>query len=290
MAIKTVKVEINGVQHTLEYNNETGKWEKTLSAPNITSYNKEGGYYPVTVTATNEAGTESTLTPADNENLKLIVKERIKPVITLLTPSDGAYISNSLQPISFTVTDEISGSGVNADSITVKIDGTEITTITKNAISNGFNCTCTPASALSDGSHSLEIIANDNDGNSADTVESTFTVDTIPPVLNITSPQNNMVTASKTITVSGVTNDITSSPVVLNVEVNSVDNGTVTVNDDGTFSKNITLQEGINEVIVTATDLAGKTTTITLDITLDTSVPVISNISIFSFLLVVKIV
>ena len=47
MAIQTVKVTINGTEHTLEYNSTTQKWEKTITAPTTTSYNKTGGYYPV---------------------------------------------------------------------------------------------------------------------------------------------------------------------------------------------------------------------------------------------------
>ena len=69
MAIQTVKVTINGTEHTLEYNSTTGKWEKSITAPTTTSYNLTGGYYPVSVTATNQAGTSSTITDADMERL-----------------------------------------------------------------------------------------------------------------------------------------------------------------------------------------------------------------------------
>lgn len=280
MAIKTVVATINGTEYSLEYNSSSGKWEKSITAPNITSFNLSGGYYPVTIKATNEAGTSASLSASQNDALKLVVKEKVKPTITLLSPSSGAYVANAQQPISFNVVDENNGSGIKADSIVLKIDNVAVSGITKTAITNGYNCSYTPTSALSDGTHTISIDVQDNDGNSATTVNSSFTVDTIPPVLNITSPQDNLITANGSIVVTGKTNDTTSSPVVIGIKVNSTDTGSVTVGTDGSFSKSITLTEGENTVIITATDKANKTTSVTLNVVLDTSVPAISNISI----------
>ena len=279
MAIQTVKVTINGTEHTLEYNSTTQKWEKTITAPTTTSYNKTGGYYPVSVTATNQAGTSNTITDADNDNLKLVVKERILPVITLTSPSSGAYVTNNKPPITFTVTDELGGSGVKESTIVLKIDSTTITT-TKTSITNGFQCTGTPTTALSDGSHTITITASDNDGNNATTVTSTFKVDTVPPTLNITAPTNGLITATTSVTVAGNTNDSTSSPVTIAILVNGKDNYTATVSSKGEFSKAVTLREGSNTIAVTATDSAGKTTTVTKTVTVDTSTPEITSVTI----------
>lgn len=280
MAIKTVVATINGTEYSLEYNSSSGKWEKSITAPNITSFNLSGGYYPVTIKATNEAGTSASLSASQNDALKLVVKEKVKPTITLLSPSSGAYVSNAQQPISFNVIDETNGSGIKADSIVLKIDNVAVSGITKTAITNGYNCSYTPTSALSDGTHTIQIDVQDNDGNSATTISSSFTVDTIPPVLNITSPQDNLITANGSVVVTGKTNDTTSSPVVIDIKVNGTDAGSVTVETDGSFSKSITLTEGENTVVITATDKASKTTSVTLNVELDTSVPTISNISI----------
>lgn len=280
MGVKTVKATINGTDYSLEYNNSTGKWEKIITAPNITSFNLNGGYYPVTIVATNEAGTSSSVSSDNSDACKLVVKERVKPTIILLSPSSGAYVSNAQQPISFNVIDENNGSGINANSIVLKIDGTAISNITKSTITNGYNCSYTPSTTLGDGIHTIEIDAQDNDGNIASTVSSSFTVDTIPPVLNITSPQNNIITANGNVVVNGKTNDATSSPVVIDIKVNNVDAGSITVNSDGSFSKAIALTEGTNTALITATDKAGKTTSVTLILVLDTSVPVISDVSI----------
>ncbi len=280
MAIKSVKININGTEHVLEYNSSSGKWEKTITAPNITSFNLDGGYYPLTVTATNEAGTAASLNASQSDALKLVVKEKVKPIIALLSPTSGAYVANAQQPISFNVVDENNGSGIKADSIVLKIDNVAVTGITKTAITNGYNCSYAPTSALSDGTHTIQIDVQDNDGNSATTISSSFTIDTIPPVLNITSPQDDLITSNTNIIVTGTTNDATSSPVTIDIKVNGSDAGSVTVNTDGTFSKSVSLTEGENIIEIIATDKANKTTSVTLNVTLDTSVPVISNVEI----------
>lgn len=49
MSVKTVQAIINGQTYTLTLNNETGKYEATVTAPAKSSYNQSGHYYPVTV-------------------------------------------------------------------------------------------------------------------------------------------------------------------------------------------------------------------------------------------------
>lgn len=61
MAITKVRVKINGVWSNLALNSSTGKWEGSITAPAVTSYNQTGGYWPVTVEATNSAGTVTTV-------------------------------------------------------------------------------------------------------------------------------------------------------------------------------------------------------------------------------------
>lgn len=42
MAVQQVRSKINGTWHVLTYNGSTGKYEKTITAPSITSYNQPG--------------------------------------------------------------------------------------------------------------------------------------------------------------------------------------------------------------------------------------------------------
>ena len=265
----TVRVQLNGTWTTLTYNSSSGAYEATLTAPGKTSFNEIGGVYVVTAKATNTAGTSVTKTA------NLTVKETVKPVITISSPSNGAYIASNQPNIVFTVTDETNGSGVKIDSLSVKIDGRAITSgITKTAITNGYSVTVTP-STLSDGSHTVTINCSDNDGNRATEKSTTFTVDTVPPVLNVTSPDDGLITNKSTVVVAGTTNDSTSSPVTLTVNGN-----TVSVGSDGSFSTTVTLSEGKNTITIKAVDKAGKVSTVTRTVTLDSSTPVIESITI----------
>ena len=83
-----------------------------------------------------------------------------------------------------------------------------------------------------------------------------------------------MITNKRELTVSGTTDDTTSKPVAV-----TINGEEVTVNQDGTFSKVITLSAGANVITVIATDRAGKTTTVVRNVTLDTGAPVIRQIT-----------
>lgn len=275
MAIKTVKATINGQTYDLTLNSASGKWEATITAPGKTSYNLAGGYYNVSVEATNEAGTKGSADASTVDGLKLVVKETVAPVITIVSPTAGAYVANSKQPVVFNITDETGGSGVDISTLVVKQDGTAVASsnITHTAITNGYSVTYTPSAALSDGSHTVTINCKDHDGNAAAEKSTTYTVDTVPPTLNVTSPADGLITAASSVTVAGTTNDATSSPVVISISLNGTDQGTIPVGTGGTFSKVVTLKEGSNTIIVKAKDAAGKESSVTRTVTLDTSVP-----------------
>lgn len=279
MAIKTVRAKVNGTWHNLTYNSSTKKWEASITAPGATSYNLPGGCYDIEVEATNDAGTTGTASAATLDGLKLVVREKVAPVITILSPSSGAYVTNSKQPVVFTVIDETGGSGVDLDTLVVKQDGVSAaaSTLAKTAVTGGYSITYTPAAALSDGSHTATIDVSDHDGNAAAQKTTSYTVDTVPPTLNVTAPEAGLITNSASLTVRGTTNDATSSPVTVRVSLNGVDKGTATVSADGSFTKALTLANGSNTIVVTATDAAGKSSSVTRTVTLDTSVPVIQS-------------
>ena len=98
MAIKTVQVIINGVPTTLTLNSSTGKYEATITAPTKSSYNQSGGYYNVTVKATDTAGNSTSKDATDatlGSKLKLIVKEKVAPAITVTYPTASATTTNN---------------------------------------------------------------------------------------------------------------------------------------------------------------------------------------------------
>lgn len=274
MAVKTAQYTFNGQTYNLTYNSTTGKWEATVTAPSKSSYSQTDHVLGGTVKATDVAGNTKTVDQSHatlGASLKVRVKEKVAPVISITAPSAGAYITNTTPPIEFTVTDADSG----VASIAVTLDGTAISSMTKTAVTGGYKCTCKPASALKDGSHTIAITATDNDGNTSAAKTSTFTVDSVPPTLSITAPAEGLVTNKKTVTVTGKTDDATSKPVTV-----TVNGSAATVGTDGSFSKDVTLTEGANKITIIATDKAGKTTTVVRNVTLDTAAPVIKSISI----------
>lgn len=279
MAVKTVKASINGQDYTLTYDEVSGSYKATITAPSKSSYNNnDGHYYPVSVTATDDAGNSTTVTDTDvtfGDDLKLKVKEKVKPIIAVTYPTASATITSATPTITWTVTDD--DSGIDEATIAIKIDsGTYVTSgITTTAITKGFNCSYKIPTSLSNGAHSFSLKVSDHDDNAATEVVTSFTVDTVPPALTITSPADGLITNKESLTVSGTTNDVTSTPVTVTV------NGTpVTVQSNGSFTTTVTLKSGSNTITVVATDAAGLKTTITRTVTLDTGAPVFQEISI----------
>jgi len=281
MSIASAKITINGTDYALAYNSTSGLWEASITAPGATSYNLADHVYNCNVTATNTAGTSTTVNGSTLAALKLRVKETVAPVITITSPSTGAYVSNAQQPVACTLVDESGGSGIDLSSLVVKLDGTAVAaaTLSTTAITNGYSVTYTPASALADGSHTVTVAVNDYDGNAATGKATTYTVDTVPPTLNVTSPAPDLITNNASLAVAGTTNDATSTPVTIAVKLNGTDQGAVNVSS-GAWSKTVTLTEGANTIIVTATDAAAQATSVSRTVTLDTTAPSIKAVTI----------
>ena len=290
MAIKSITATVNGQTVTLTLNESTGKYEAQLTAPAASSFNLSGGYYPVSVKAVDTAGNETTADSNHStlgESLRLFVKEQVKPTIEILAPSAGAYVTIGTPEIRFRVLDncvQTSGySGINKDSCELKIGSSAVAAskITWETTEGGFIGSYTPVSALPDGEQSITVDIKDNDGNSAETASCTFKVDTVAPSLVVTTPTEGLETNQSELTVTGTTDDVTSKPVVIAVKLNGTDCGAVEVGADGAFSKTVTLnQQGGNTIVVTATDKAGKVTSITRTVTYNTTAPVIKSVSI----------
>jgi hypothetical protein len=219
-------------------------------------------------------------------SLRLAVKEQVIPTITITSPSAGAHLATSAPVISFSMRDEVNGSGVNLSSLQIKLDGGAAIASGSNGVVvtpaiDGYDVTYTPQSALSDGVHAVTINVSDNDGNAAEQVSRSFTTSTIAPVLNIASPQNDSIGNSSSVTLQGVTNNAgAASPATVSIALNGVAQGLVPIESDGSFSLNLTLAEGENTIVVTATDLAGNSSISTITTTLDTSVPQFTSVSI----------
>jgi Glucodextranase, domain B/Bacterial Ig-like domain len=278
MSVKSVKATINGQTYTLTYNGTSGKYEATLTAPTITSYNQPGGYYGVKVEATDEAGNITTLDGTNTSN-RLVVKENVPPTISSLSPSSGARVTSAGPKITGKLTDETNGSGVDTSTFELKVDGVAVSNagVVFSPVSGGFTFEY-QASGLEQGNHTFTVNVSDHDGNVATQKSVTFSVDTIAPSLNVSSPADGVMTNQPSINVVGTTSDVTSSPVTVSIKANGVDQGAVTIGENGNFTKSVALQEGANTITVVVTDSSGLTTTVERNVTLDTAAPSITNI------------
>lgn len=176
MAVKTVQTIINGVTTTLTYNSTSKRYEATITAPSTSSYNNnDGHYYPVTVKATDEAGNTTTKNDTDatlGASLKLQVKEKVAPIITITYPTASALITNNKPN---------SGS---AEAVTVGADGSFSKSLT-----------------LASGNNTITIVATDSAGKSS-TVTRTVTLDTTAPTIKSVTLTPNPVDAGKTYVIS----------------------------------------------------------------------------------------
>ena len=292
MTVQTVKAVINGQEYTLT-KGSGNTWSVTITAPTATSgMNNNGsgpgvgaaasgkGYYPVTFTATDEAGNTTTIDDTHStfgNDCKLKVKETVAPVASFTYPTASATITSNKPKIDFKLTD--SGSGIKPSTVKIKIDSGAETAVTVTGSGTTYTGSYTPSSALADGNHTVTVYGYDYDGNKSNIATVTFKIDTTPPTLVLNTPVD--ATTNKTsATIAGTTNDALSSPVTVTATLNGSDVGAITVGSDGKFSKAITLKTGTNTIVVTATDSAGKSTSITRTVIVNTSAPVFTSVTI----------
>ena len=289
--VSAVVIYNNGTEVNLTQG-EGNIWSATFPAPSQTSgSNNSGqgpgvgseaagkGYYPVSVKVTDDAGN---VTEVDSDDptwgivLRLKVLETTAPTAQITYPTQGALISNAQPVITFSLSD--SGSGINPSTVYIKIDDGNAVQVSPEVSGATATGSYTPSTALGEGQHTVVVYGSDYDGNQSSQVSVTFTVDTVPPTLNVTSPTDNLRTNQSQITVSGTTNDVTSSPVTVKVTVGQTEYNP-TVGSDGAFSQQVTLAEGENTITIVATDAANKSTTVTRHVYLDTQGPQITNIT-----------
>lgn len=276
MAIQKVEYFLNGQTYQIPL--EAGRtYKKVIAAPGITSWGEADHKYESQLKITDVAGNVTTIgkdDPTFGDKMIIRVVEKTPPMLTITSPAQGAYLGSNAVPIEFTVTD--TESGVDPDSISVKIDsGAEIKDgITKTPIQNGYKCSYT--ATIQDGAHTVKVNASDNDGNAAVEKAASFTVDTVAPELNITNPPETLITNKQSLTVSGKT----SSGCSVTIKLNNTDQGEITVDGTGQFSKQVSLTPGENVIEITATSLAGKTTTVPRVVTYDPDAPVVISIDI----------
>jgi hypothetical protein len=287
--ISTGKITINGQDYNCSFDEASGKYKATAVAPSLTSYNQPGGYYDVKATFTDTANNESIIDSSDptfGSLLRLVVKEKVAPTINITSPGQDANIITATPTLSIQLRDEVNGSGVKIDTLALHINGgaaigNTATGMTCAPVSGGYDVSYVVQSALSDGVNSITVDISDNDGNAAVQASRSFIVNTAAPILNLTNPSGDLLTNQSALTIEGTVNDNQLTSVTVSATVNGVDAGAITHNTTtGAFSKQINLSEGENTLVVTAVDAGGLSSSVTRKITLDTTPPVFTSVSI----------
>ncbi len=301
--VASISVVVNGQTYNLvKSTSDPDVWTTSAVAPSLssgvnnsgkgTSIGGSGGYYLCKVTVTDLAGNVTTVTGNATGNvlekaLALAVKETTKPMVTLSSPSNGAYVTTSVPTFVWTVAD--SGSGVKSS--TINIDGTGA--VAGTTTDTGFasrSYTYTPTSALADGVHKIVLSGTDYDGNTTTLAETNFRIDTVPPELNISSmgaaqhatgyTGDNYLTNKNSITLSGTCSDANGVTLMIkDSTMNKTYKGSEILVSGKNWSCTVSCANNTRHVFtITATDGYGRATTLTRNVTCDTVAPVISSI------------
>lgn len=291
--IKKAVVRFNGQELVATYDAQTQLWTATATAPATSSYGQPDHVYKAEVFAEDQAGNSASVNASDTTygaQLKIRVLEKTKPEGQIRTPSNGSVLGTNTQNVLIAVTDN-GGSGLNNASFKLKVNETIVplksgdrdgyTIEAGSGADGGKTLVKYTAKNLADGANKVTFEFADNDGNRGDTLMSNFTISTAAPALNITSPSDNLLTNSKTLTVAGAATTavagVTIAKVVIKID-DGADNA-VTLGGNGSFSKQITIdRDGRHTITIIATDSLGKTTQVVRNVEIDTTRPVITDI------------
>jgi large repetitive protein len=219
------------------------------------------GVHTLNVTATDLAGNVSAA--AASQTVKI---DTVAPTVTETLTSPAVVAANGVTYDSDN-TPTIKGVAEAGATVTVS-DGD--TVLGSTVADDQGNYSFTPTAALADGVHTLNVTATDLAGNvSAAAASQTFTIDATAP-----NKPTESVAVSPTLTVGGVTYDTDRTPTITGTAeagstVTIMDGtttlGTTTANAQGAYSFTVAdanqLSGGAHSFSVTATDLAGNTST-----------------------------
>src|SRR5215471_14705638 len=202
------------------------------------------GSYRFAVQATDSKG-------AAGQSAASFTIDKTPPTFSNLRPESTTVLNS--RSILFTGT-------VSADAVSVNVSGTTA------LLAGGFFSV--PNFALSEGANTLALTAVDRAGN-VGKLSYPLTVDTIPPVIAITSPADHFVTKDGSVNVTGSVSDASATSVTVN--------GITAVVTGSSFSASgVALTEGSNPITATARDAAGNTGHSQITVDRDTIPPTIS--------------
>ncbi len=183
--------------------------------------------------------------------------------------SSNVNITVNLTPLVVQVTSPANNTYVNTPNITVTGTISEaVQTLTVNGVAAQITGTTFTLSnvALATGVNNINVVATDQAGNTG-TATVVVILDTTAPIIQIATPANSSNLNTPVITLTGTVNEAVQSVMV---------NGVAAQITDTNFTlSGINLTEGMNNIRVEATDLAGNLGVATISVTLDTTLPIV---------------
>src|SRR5262249_31144563 len=117
--------------------------------------------------------------------------------IDFSSPNNGLVTQNNI-----TVTGQLNGGQYQPPSLTVRLDNAPSAPLSYDGFGNFSVTTTLPLDGTRDGTHTLHFYASDDLGDPPGSATFTFTLDTVPPTINFTSPFPNT-TVGGNITLKG---------------------------------------------------------------------------------------
>ncbi|AZT84803.1 hypothetical protein EHN06_15270 [Marinobacter sp. NP-4(2019)] len=188
-----------------------------------------------------------------------LYRDTIPPELMIEAPEEGAYLGASRPGLEFSYSDV----GIGVDPATLVIEGYGRELDASCETSDGV-AVCTPGQALDEGPVSIKATIEDFAGNVSEPDEVTFTVDTIPPEIEVINPADGTHTNVAEATIRGVV----SEPSTLTL--NDLD---VTLDVGNGFEESVSLLEGTNTFTLIARDWAGNIGQVSVNLILDTVAP-----------------
>ncbi|MBI5017185.1 MAG: hypothetical protein HZB55_17095 [Deltaproteobacteria bacterium] len=197
------------------------------------------GSHTVVVESTDGAGNTGTATSS-------FTVDTVAPTVSITAPATGSATTDNTPLLTFNPGD--------GTTVVVKVDTVVVAKTSGQSLDS-----------LTDGSHTVTVESSDAAGNTG-TASSTFTVDTVAPIVSISAPANGSATNDSTPLLTFNPGDGTTVVV-------KVDNVVVAKTSGQSLD---TLTDGPHTVVVESTDAAGNKGTASSTFTVDTVVPVVS--------------
>lgn len=199
--------------------------------------------------------------------------DAIPPTISTHQPIDGTLLNIARPVVSASYSDNSGGSGVDIATVRVSIDGGDISNMCSVTATD---VTCALTGDLADGTHTATVVLSDLAMNPSSS-SWRFTTDTTPPQVAVTAPQSGQHLGNPVISVTGIVDDPTAKVTVVSTSLGAATSTTLAMLTGLNFSAaDVPLSEGANTLTVTAVDQAGNRSTMSVDVTLDTSLPVVT--------------